>query len=224
MHFGGSEDKCLSSARYTFSGLSDWLPKAITETWDEEFIKLKIPFEACNILDFSVKESRVRVTVKVFSQFTSNLEDSARISKSVVYVDVETTDPESLVWYYQTGIRLENLFSLLIGGSLALETFFVYRGDDSGHVNAKRSNHQRPFDPRECAWCTPSQLANGIAIWLNESPEFRRVESLILGVVRKGKLFVETEFLSLAQALEGIHRVMEHFSRSPAKCLCRREF
>jgi hypothetical protein len=35
------------------------------------------------------------------------------------------------------------------------------------------------------------------------------VESLVLGVVRKGKLFIETEFLSLAQALEGIHRVTE---------------
>lgn len=29
----------------------------------------------------------------------------------------------------------------------------------------------------------------------------------MLGVLRKGKLFLETEFLSLAQALEGFHRV-----------------
>ena len=212
MHFGGSAEKCLNSAQYTFSGLSDWLPKAISETWDKDYITLKIPFKLRDILDFSVRESRIRVSLKGFSQCTSGLADGARISKSVNYVDVESPVSESLTWYYQIGNRLENLFSLLTGASVALETFFVYRGDDNGHVNAKRSNRVRPFDPRECVWCTSDQLANAIAIWLSESREFRRVESLVLGVLRKGKLFVETEFLSLAQALEGIHRVTEHTS------------
>jgi hypothetical protein len=212
MHLGGSAEKCLNSARYTFSGLSDWLPKATGETWDKDHITLKIPFKPRDILDFSVRESRTRVCLKGFSQFTSGLADGAHISKAVVYVDVENPERESLTWYYQIGHRLENLFSLLTGASLALETFFVYRGEDSGHVNAKRSNRIRPFDPRECVWCTFDQLANAIAIWLSESREFRRVESLVLGVLRKGKLFAETEFLSLAQALEGIHRVTERSS------------
>ena len=212
MHLGGSGDKCLNSARYTFSGLSDWLPKAINETWDKDYITLKIPFKVHDILEFCVKESRIHVTLKIFSQFTSDLVDGARISKSVVYVDVENPIPESLTWYYQIGIRLENLFSLLTGASQALETFFVYRGEDSGHVNSRRSDYVRPFDPRESVWCTSAQLASALAIWLGESREFRRVESLALGVVRKGKLFVETEFLSLAQALEGVHRVTERRS------------
>jgi hypothetical protein len=212
MHLGGSADKCLNSARYSFSGLSDWLPKATSEIWDKDYITLKIPFKLRDILDFSVRGSRIQVTLKGFSQFTSGLEDGARISKSVNYVDVGSPVPESLTWYYEIGNRLENLFSLLTGTSLALETFFVYRGEDSGYVNARRNNRVRPFDPRECVWCTSDQLANAIAIWLSESREFRRVESLVLGVLRKGKLFVETEFLSLAQALEGIHRVTERTS------------
>ena len=53
---------------------------------------------------------------------------------------------------------------------------------------------------------THSQLAHSIATWVSESNEFREIENLLLGVLRKGKLFVETEFLSLAQALEGFHR------------------
>jgi hypothetical protein len=212
MHVGGSSDGCLSSARYTFSGLSDWLPKATSETWDKEYITLKIPLESRDILDFCVREGRLQVTIKAFPQLTSDLADGARISKSVVFVEVESPLPESLIWYYQIGNRLENLFSLLTGTSLALETLFVYRGEESGHVNSRRSNHVRPFDPRECVWCTPAQLANAIAIWLGETREFRRVESLALGVVRKGKLFIETEFLSLAQALEGVHRVTEHIA------------
>jgi hypothetical protein len=53
---------------------------------------------------------------------------------------------------------------------------------------------------------THFQLAHSIAIWMSESDEFREIENLLLGALRKGKLFVETEFLSLAQALEGFHR------------------
>ena len=41
---------------------------------------------------------------------------------------------------------------------------------------------------------------------MSESDGFREIENLLLGVLRKGKLFIETEFLSLAQALEGFHR------------------
>lgn len=35
---------------------------------------------------------------------------------------------------------------------------------------------------------------------------FDAVERLALEVLRKSKLFIETEFLALAQALEGVHR------------------
>ena len=210
LHLGGSADKCLTSARYSFSGLSDWLPKATSEAWDAEYITLKIPLKDREIVDFSVRDNRVRVTIKVFSQLTSSFIDGARISKSVAYVDVESSTPESLTWYYEIGNRLENLFSLLTGASLAWETFFVYRGEENGHVTAKRRNRVKAFDPRECVRCTADQLANAVAIWLSAPPSFRSVESLALGVVRKGKLFLETEFLSLAQALEGVHRVTTH--------------
>jgi len=209
MHLGGSGDKCLKSARYTFSGLSDWLPKAINEKWDADYITLKIPFQPRDILQFCVRENRVQVEVKVFSELMSTSAAGGRISRSVAYVDIESAEPESLIWYYEIGNRLENLFSLLTGASLALETFFVYRGEESGYVNSKRNSHVKDFDPRDCVWCTPNQLANCIAIWISESWEFKRVETLALGTLRKGKLFVETEFLSLAQALEGIHRVTE---------------
>jgi hypothetical protein len=210
LHLGGSADKCLTSARFSYSGLSDWLPKATSEHWNADDITLKIPRKDREILGISVRHSRVRVAVKVFSQLTSNFIDGARMSKSVAYVDVESPTPESLIWYYEIGSRLENLFSLLTGTSLALETFFVNRGQENGHVTVKRTNRIKAFDPRECIHCTPDQLANAVAIWLSVPPSFRSVESLALGVIRKGKLFLETEFLSLAQALEGVHRVTAH--------------
>ena len=210
MHIGGSNEKCINSARYTFSGLSDWFPKGTKEIWGREHITLEIPFGDLNILDFSVNENRIHVAIKVFSQFESVLADGTRMSKSVVFVDIENPSSESLLWYYETGSRLENLFSLLTGASLTLETFFIYRDDDSGHVALKRKHRIKAFDPRECVHCSADQLANAMAIWLSAGPAFRSVENLALGVIRKGKLFLETEFLSLAQSLEGVHRVTTH--------------
>jgi hypothetical protein len=210
MHLGGLFDKSLRSARYTFTGLSEWLPKATSESWENDYVVLKVPINAKDFLAFGLRESRVHISLKLFSELTTSEIDGARLSRSVAYVEAETDAPESLSWYLDVGNRLENLFSLLTGTSLALETMFVYRSEESGTVIAKRNTHVERMDLSDCVRCSASQLANTIAIWLCESQEFRSIENLALGVVRKGKLFMETEFLSLAQALEGFHRVTTH--------------
>jgi hypothetical protein len=103
---------------------------------------------------------------------------------------------------------LENLFSLLTGGSIAMETMFVYRDGESGHLTSKRLSPARRFEQLQCVYCTPTQLAQAIATWLCLPQKFDSVEGLALGVLRKSKLFIETEFLALAQALEGVHRAI----------------
>jgi ApeA N-terminal domain 1 len=207
MHLGTASDRCVTSARYTFSGLNEWLPEARTESWENDDVVLTMPINAKGILAFGLPESHIHVGFKVFSELTTSETDHARVNRSIHYVEVESPAPESVSWYFDIGNRLENLFSLLTGGSLALETMFVYRGEESGHVIAKRNPHPKQFRLLDSVRCSPSQLANSMAIWLSEPHEFRSIEYLALGVVRKGKLFTETEFLSLAQALEGIHRV-----------------
>jgi hypothetical protein len=206
MHLGGVNDKCLNSARYTFSGLSEWLPRAASESWEKEHIVLKVPLHERDIFAFGLRESRIDVSLKVFPELTNSESDGGRLSRSVPYVEIGSADVECLSWFRHIGNRLENLFSLLTGTSQSLEMIFVYRGEDGGQIIEKRNTHARPFDPRECVHCTASEIANSMAIWLCEPPRFRSVENLALGVVRKSKLFVETEFLSLAQALEGFHR------------------
>ena len=207
MYLGGLDDKCLTSARFTFTGLSEWLPRAATETWNQDIVMLEVPLNVQELFSFSLLDNRARVSLNLSSELATSEVGSARICRSVAYVQIETPGGESLSWYLALGNRLENLFSLILGTSLALETMFVYCGEENGHVIQKRNNYGKPFKPFECVRCTHSQLATSIAIWLSESPQFRSVENLALGVLRKGQLFLETEFLSLAQALEGFHRV-----------------
>jgi len=206
MYINGINDRCLTSAKYSFEGLSAWFPQAFDEKWDTDQIVVTIPMDPCQIQDVCLLDSRLRISVKVVSELTSGKDDPSRLSRSIASIEAESPSPESLAWYRRIGGRLENLFSLLTGGSVAMDTLFVYRGDESGHLITKRTGSVRHFDRLQCVMCTPSQLAQAIVTWICLPSKFDSVESLALEVLRKSKLFIETEFLALAQALEGFHR------------------
>ncbi|HEY1902190.1 MAG TPA: HEPN domain-containing protein [Terracidiphilus sp.] len=206
MHITGPEEKCFTSARFSFDGLSEWLPPAVRETWEKDSVVIRHPFEEHQIFSVGVLKGRIQVTLRLHSELKSAKSEQARISRTVPYVEVESEQPESLKWYRELGNRLENVFSLLVGSSLAIATMFVYCDKESGRVIEKRHRHRTPFQPFDCVRCSPSQMASAVSIWLSEGDGFRSVENLALGVLRKGRLFVETEFLSLSQALEGFHR------------------
>jgi hypothetical protein len=215
MHINGIEDKCLTLAKFSFAGLSNWFPSAFTETWESDRIVVTIPSEPREVLDVSVCQTKLRVTVKLVPVFTSGETDLSRISRSVVSIEVKYPNPESLDTYRTVAGRLENLFSLLTGGSVSLDTLFIYQDEQSGQMITKRPSPRSHFDRMQCAVCSPSELSQAISIWLCLPPEFEAVETLALEVLRKSKLFVQTEFLALAQALEGFHRVTD----SPTKTL-----
>jgi len=207
MHFGGMEDRTLTHARFTFTGLGEWLPGPPTEVWETEHIVLKIPLNEHEVFSLGVRETLVHVSLKIVSEIKSNEDDGSRITRPVAFIEIQSVEPESLNWYFAIGNRLENFFSLLLGASLAMETLFVYRGEEAGHVVSKRRRVVEKMGALDCVRCTTSQLAHATAVWLSQPEEFRSVENLALGVLRKGDLFYETELLSLTQALEGFHRV-----------------
>ncbi len=207
IHLGGIDDRSLTSAHFTFTGIGEWLPGPLNEVWETDHIVLKIPLTEKEVFSLGVRETHVHVSLKVISEIKSNGDDGGRVTRPVAFIEIKSYEPESLNWYLAIGNRIENIFSLLLGASLAMETMFVFRGDEVGHVVSKRKRVVEKVGVFDCVRCTTSQLAQAIAIWLSQPDEFSLVESLALGVLRKGDLFYETELLSLAQALEGFHRV-----------------
>ncbi|MGA2905389.1 MAG: HEPN domain-containing protein [Candidatus Korobacteraceae bacterium] len=206
MQLRSMEDRCLDSARYSFSSWNQWLPQYVGETWEKEFVVLKVPLEHRDLVAVELDSKPIKVKLKLGSELKSSGKGGGRVSRSVPFVEVENNEKESLSWYLDVGNRLENLFSLLTGTSLTMQTMFLYRGEESAHVNLKRRDRPGTFDFLDCVHCNPDQIGTAVKIWLGEDERFHPVEGLALGVLRKGKLFVETEFLSLAQALEGFHR------------------
>lgn len=207
MHLSGLEDKVLTSARFTYTGLGEWLPGPLNESWETDHILLKIPLEERVVFELGVLGLQVHASLRVHSEIISTEVDGGRLTRPVAFVEIESREPESLNWYLSVGNRIENFFSLLLGASVAMETMFIYKGEDSGHIVTKRKRVVEKLGAFGCVRCTTSQLAHGMATWLSQPEEFRSVENLALGVLRKGDLFYETEFLSLTQALEGFHRV-----------------
>lgn len=206
MRTGAMDDRCLDSARYTFSSLSQFVNTPLMEKWGNGLITIEIQSEPKSLLDCSVLETHVRVELKACQTLTTDEEREARLTKTVAIVEVTPPEAQSLSWFMDIGSRLENLFSLLAGTSLVMETFFVYREDKSGAVIRKQHAFVEKYKMLDSLRHSNSQLAHALSTWLSESAGFREIENLLLGVLRKGKLFVETEFLSLAQALEGFHR------------------
>lgn len=201
----GPDDRCLTSTRFTFTCLNEWLPSGFSEDWDKDGIAITIPAKEREFTQFSIPPNGITVWIRMRTELRT-VEEAGRVARSIVEVEVGTREPESLSWYLDVGNRLENLFSLLVGSSLTMQAMFVHRGEESGTVIMKRHNNPQPFDMLACVHLTASQVAYAIAIWLSEPPRFRSVENVALGVLRRGKLFIETEFLSLTQSLEGFHR------------------
>ena len=207
MHLDGLDDKVLTSARFTYTGLGEWLPGPLNESWETDHILLRIPLEERVVFQLGILGTQVHASLKVHSEIISTEDDGGRLTRPIAFVEIESSETESLNWYLSVGNRLENFFSLLLGASVAMETMFIYKGEDSGHIVTKRKRVVEKLGAFDCVRCTASQLAHGMATWLSQPEEFRSVENLALGVLRKGDLFYETEFLSLTQALEGFHRV-----------------
>lgn len=206
MRTGALDDRCLDKARYTFSSLSEFVSTPFKEKWGADQVVIEIQSGAKPLVDCSVLETRVHVELKAYQTLTTDEDTHARIVKTVAIVEITPPEPESLSWFLVIGNRLENLFSLLAGASLVMETFFIYREGKSGAVIWKQHDSVQKYKILDSLRHTNSQLAHAMATWLSETEGFREIENLLLGVLRKGKLYVETEFLSLAQALEGFHR------------------
>jgi len=125
---------------------------------------------------------------------------------------LEPEQPKSLQWFVDAIHRFENFLSLCLGSSVRAKTVRLIgqsEENESGWLIRPRGGRaEKPYVP---IWvrCDSSQLATAIASWFSTPEEFTPLENLIYGTIRHSSLFVETEFLSLAQALESFHRLTD---------------
>ncbi len=115
-------------------------------------------------------------------------------------------------WFIDAVHRLENLLSLCLGTSIRAKTVRLTgqlgERETGWLIRPRGGRTEKPYLPI-CVRGDSPQLATAIATWFSTPVEFIPLENLIYGTIRHSSLFVETEFLSLAQALESLHRLTD---------------
>jgi hypothetical protein len=202
----------FNEAMFGFSGLQEWLPviptkaRLATGGWTISYPD-RPPF-----LEFSVAPSNTRFKLDIIPIMQHKHSGEVQ-SKHQSQLIVTPAQPQDIKWYLELSSRFEDLFSLLLGTSVRLERFEVNHESTIGSVVSADRSKKQPTDISVWVRCNASQLETAVTRWLSQPEEFRSLEGLVYGTIRHSSLFVETEFLSLAQALESFHRIS---SRSTA--------
>jgi hypothetical protein len=90
-----------------------------------------------------------------------------------------------------------------------LKSVQLFQGAKKDGWFIKRRPRSRPEKINIQTWvrCEASQTSEALEKWFAVPEEQRPVEKTVLGMIRKSSLFTETEFIALAQALEGFGRL-----------------
>ena len=211
-HLPSDTANVLTSADLTYSGINEWLPGSGGLTFTEDAVSVSFPKKRPTVLDVCVPSKRVRVLIKIDPNFQFRAGGKGYSSQSEPVVTLEPAEPKSLAWFVDAIHRFENLFSLCLGTSVRANTVhLIGKSEDTESgwlIRPRGGKAEKPYLP---IWVRgdSSQLAAAIATWFSTPEEFLPLENLIYGTIRHSSLFVETEFLSLAQALESLHRLTD---------------
>lgn len=198
MQIDSAESESIDAAAFYFTNIHQWLPSPTQMQFTEEGRSFLLPSKALQIFKFQSRALEAEVICEVFSDTPS---------KTVPRVRITPTKPRSVEWFARIATRLENLFTLFLGTSVFAKSVQLFRGnrDDGWFVNNEGRVRGEKTDYQ--AWVPHTRMAAALENWLSVPEEQRPVEKTVLGMVRKSSLFTETEFLALAQALEGFGRL-----------------
>jgi hypothetical protein len=120
---------------------------------------------------------------------------------------IEPAQRDSFRSIFDALFQYENLFSLLLGTSSRLITMCLTgdNGDDGWVIARGRRKFER-HDSQAWIPIDSAQLTNALVTWIG-CEALRPVEDLFFSV--SGGMFVETDFLYLAQAVESFHRLTD---------------
>ena len=212
-HLENDTAEVLTAADLTYTGISEWFPgcgASIARTEGASVISL--PKERRSVLDVCVLAKRFNLLIKIDPNFQFHLGGKNFSAQSEPIIMLEPANPRSLQWFVEVMHRLENFLSLSLGSSVRAKTMrLIGKSEDTESGWVIRPRGGKIEKPSIAIWlrCDSSQLSSAVASWFSMSEEFTPLENLIYGTIRHSSLFVETEFLTLAQAIESFHRLTD---------------
>ncbi len=218
MQIDSLEAKQVDGAGFFFTKIHRMLPTPWSFDWKSEGTTYSSPSKASNVFSFRSEPLDAEIICEVFSGGGAVFKKKATV-KSIPRVRVLPASAQSLEWYIDIASRIENFFALILGTSISLKRFQLFKDDKVGWVVYKTLQRDQKFDISKCIKCGSDKLSSALDKWLAVPKEKRPVEKTLLGMLRKTSVHAETEFLSLAQALEGFNRIQGGSSKKFAQRL-----
>jgi hypothetical protein len=207
-HLASDDKPLLRSVECVFSAISAWLPGVGRVQFAEESVSQHWPTSPCNVFDVCIPAHKTRVSLDVVPRGKFSAGGGRTSIRSEARFIIEPDVPQSLAWFWDIVHRIEGYLSLVLGTPVRPEVFCIKTTEsEEGYlVTGRKALKPRKWNRQLSINCDGSRLALTLSAWLSSPPEFRPVENLY-AMLRTGSLFVETEFLALAQALESFHRL-----------------
>ena len=207
-HIASFDADCLNSARLSFSGHQEWNRRHPRIEDIPEEIRITHSKTAPPIFDVCSTDLKCRLEFDVANRMELRASGEYRsLNESVL--TLEPAEPKSLRWFLDIAYRFESYFSILLGTSSCLLSVGMKSGDEIGWLLRKVKNRLEKPDRSIWVVCDRSVLLNMAIQWVSAPKEFQPFEDLVYGTIRNSSLSSETEFLSLAQALEAFHRLTD---------------
>lgn len=206
LHVESRDAPTIESAAFYFTKVDRYVPASWSSNTQAEVTVYAAPHRGQDIFRFSSVPLRCEVFCEVFALGRHVLRKSVFL-RSVPRIRIVPEKPQSLDWFSDLAFRAENLFTLVMGTSVELKQFDLFRGDQQANVIYRTRRRREKIDLQAWIRCSDTTLTRAFANWLAVPRDHRPVELTVLGMMRKSNLYLETEFLSLAQALEGFSRI-----------------
>jgi hypothetical protein len=206
LHVKSADDKSIDSAAFYFSKIHRSLPVPWNMAIENNEHKYTAPIQALNLFRFANQSLGAEIICEVFAGGGTKFGKETTI-RSVPRLIVTPDQPQSVEWYANIAFRLENFFTLVLGTSVSLKRLQLFQDEKEGWFVKNIRRRDEKFNLQMPIRCDMTTLGTALDRWLSVPEDERPVERAVLGILRKSSFFVETEFLSLAQALEGFNRI-----------------
>ncbi len=205
MHLKSGNDRVLDGFALYLSDLDRW----IAPPWQQSISSENQTYEFPNKLHtfFSFFDLCSQAEVSLQGHMSHRQTRSKIIGKPVIRVHVKSASRVSLEQVVAQVPRISSFFTLLLGTSVTVTKVQLFRGDEDAYVI--RASRLKKEKPNLQSWvrCDASQIALALEKWLAVPASEQMLERSVLGMLRVSRLYNETEFLSLAQALEAFGRL-----------------
>jgi hypothetical protein len=207
LHIESANALSIDSALVSFTKLhhllpAPWLPSQMTD----EGYSFSVPRTIVEVFKFVSGAIDANISCEVFAGGGTKVRKTVAI-KSVPRIRITPRSPQSIDWFNDVAFRTENFFALFLGTSLSVKHIRLFQGRDEGWLVHKINQRQEKINLQLWVRCPFQIVSDALDKWLAVPEGKQPVERVVLGIIRKSALFAETEFLSLAQAIEGFGRI-----------------